>query len=281
MSSVHNTPTPSPSAYTQATTPTRQTEGAGQPAQPQIGAPQGDTPPPAAYGKDSDSTAKPRSYDMSQGDFKIPAPGDAKGTAPAQLQILDFDDEDGAGYFDPGVQALERQVQQKQADNFDAMAEVGDKTSPRAQSGAAQEAQKAATAAATDPKGLNADDPAIQALLQKIREADGKNFKAMIDMIQKSLDRAHEMLEKNNKEYYQKTLPQLQAVQNQLKQMAIAQEGGQQADAKAAANRIGDLSHKIQQALTQNPQFATNAAAKNAVAALAAVAQGSSKAASN
>lgn len=280
MSSVHNTPTPSPSAYTQAPAPTRQTEGAGQPAQPQADAPQGASPQPAAYGNDSDSTAKPRTYDMSQGDFKIPGPGEAKAKAPAQLQILDFDD-DGAGYFDPGVQALERQVQQKQADNFEAMAEVGDKTSPQAQSGAAQDAQKAATAASTDPKGLNADDPAIQALLQKIREADGKNFKAMIDMIQKSLDRAHEMLEKNNKEYYQKTLPQLQAVQNQLKQMAIAQEGGQQADAKAAANRIGDLSHKIQQALTQNPQFATNAAAQNAVAALAAVAQGSSKAASN
>lgn len=223
-----------------------------------------------AYGSDGDATAKPKSYPMNQ-EWEMPA---IQGPPPAPLQLVDFDDE-GSSAFDPGYLALEQQVQQKQQDNFDQVAEADQKASSETRANQAQAGADDRTG--VDAHGLNTDDPAIQALLSKVREADEKNFKAMIDMLQKSLDRARETMERNMKDYYQKVLPQMQAVQNQIKQVSAAEESGRKQDMQAAADRIGNLGQQLQQALNQNPDFQSNPAAKNAVAALAALQQASSK----
>lgn len=87
-----------------------------------------------------------------------------------------------------------------------------------------------------DRDGLNAlDDPGVQALLRQVRENEDKNFKSLIDMLQKSLDRAREQQEQNKKDYNQRVLPKLKQAEKELNELKALE---QSAKTQAAQQRV-------------------------------------------
>lgn len=87
-----------------------------------------------------------------------------------------------------------------------------------------------------DRDGLNAlDDPGVQALLRQVRENEDKNFKSLIDMLQKSLDRAREQQEQNKKDYNQRVVPQLKQAEKELNELKALE---QSAKTQAAQQRV-------------------------------------------
>lgn len=97
-------------------------------------------------------------------------------------------------------------------------------------------------------------DPAVLKLLDYIRETEDKNIQHMLDMMQQSLDRAHEMMKKNEKVYYSETLPKLEAVkafiaQQQTNEAAVKEQtqGQETAQVDQAQNRSDrTVAHKLQ-----------------------------------
>lgn len=108
-------------------------------------------------------------------------------------------------------------------------------------------------------------DPAVMKLLEYVREMQDKNVQHMLDMMQESLDRAREMMEKNQEIYYSETLPKLESIQ-----ALIQQEQGREAAAQtqiqtdevakidSAQNRSDrTVAHKLQH-LTREVQKMTD-----------------------
>lgn len=97
-------------------------------------------------------------------------------------------------------------------------------------------------------------DPAVLKLLDYIREMEDKNVQHMLDMMQQSLDRAHEMMKKNEKVYYTETLPKLEGIkaliaQEQSNEAAVqvetkGQKSNQLTQAQGRSDRT--LAHKLQ-----------------------------------
>lgn len=114
------------------------------------------------------------------------------------------------------------------------------------------------------------DDASILGMIQ---EMDYKLTKDMLDMIQRSLDRAKKLMEQNAKDYYQKVLPQLQAVEKQIKQVKALEASGQHKQASAQALQLDKLGQALQQALAKSPDFAANPAAKAIMAEIATMQQ--------
>lgn len=76
-----------------------------------------------------------------------------------------------------------------------------------------------------DRDGVDAmNDPGVQALLQHVRDSEQKNFKSLIDMLQKSLDRARDQMEVNKKEYMQKTLPKIKQAEQELNELKALEQ---------------------------------------------------------
>lgn len=97
-------------------------------------------------------------------------------------------------------------------------------------------------------------DPAVLKLLDYIREMEDKNIQHMLDMMQESLDRAHEMMKKNEKIYYTETLPKLEGVKaliaqeqsnlSTVKTQTKDQESAQLDQALSRSDRT--VAHKLQ-----------------------------------
>jgi hypothetical protein len=105
-------------------------------------------------------------------------------------------------------------------------------------------------------------DPAVLKLLDYIREMEDKNIQHMLDMMQQSLDRAHELMKKNEKIYYTETLPKLEGLQalvaqEQANEVAVQEQQQTQRSAsldqaqhrsdRTVAHKLQHLTREIQQ----------------------------------
>ncbi|HEY9843272.1 MAG TPA: hypothetical protein V6D23_22570 [Candidatus Obscuribacterales bacterium] len=271
---IRSTPqSPSQTGYTQQSGQAQKVQTPDQQETPQPGTQQSDDQQDA-YGTDENATASPPTYTMENGEFQCP-PTTGGSPAAEVLALLDFEDGDDSGCFDPGVIALQQLVHDEEEANAEAMAAETNKPAPsEADSGqAAGTSGPGQSSQNADFDNINCDDPAILDIISKIRDAEFKNVKAMLDMIQQSLDRAKQLMERNMQDYYQKVLPQKQAIEAQVKQAKSNETCGNNKQVQAAAHQIGNLAQQLQQALAQNPQFSANPAAKNVLAALAVAQQ--------
>jgi len=66
-------------------------------------------------------------------------------------------------------------------------------------------------------------DPAVAKLLEFVQDLEDKNFDAMMDMMQQSLDRAREMMEQAQERWVNVELPKKQAMESSLQEMDVAQ----------------------------------------------------------
>lgn len=186
-----------------------------------------------------------------------------QGEANTNMSLQSFGDEDSAetgdssGYFDPGVQALQQQARDNERTNQSLMEEGN--------AGSRAEAQEKMS-------------PADAEILLKIHEMDHQLIKEMLDMIQRSLDRARQMMEQNMQDYYQKVQPQQQAIEKQLNTARALEAAGDQAAAQAQVRQLGDLSQQLQEALSRNPDFHANPAAQQILANLSTIQQLSGRA---
>lgn len=96
-------------------------------------------------------------------------------------------------------------------------------------------------------------DPAVLKLLDYVREQEDKNVKQMLDMLQQSLDRAHEMMEQNKEDFYKKTLPHMQKVEQAVQQMQNNQEALQTQQIQQANHQIASALQSAQTQLSQVP----------------------------
>lgn len=88
-------------------------------------------------------------------------------------------------------------------------------------------------------KDYNAQDPQVMLAMQEmIREMEDRNIKAMLEMIQKSLDRAAEMREQQERDYLEKDLPLKMATEAQIQQMHNLAESADQAAVQQAINAL-------------------------------------------
>lgn len=178
----------------------------------------------------------------------------ASGHSQPNLSILDLgEDDSGSAYFDPGVRALEQHAQQQTEENADLMEANGINNRERNLSEAEMDV----------------------ALLQA--EMDFKLTKELLDGLQRSLDRAKEMLEQNMRDYYKKVLPQLQAMEKQLNLAQAQLEAGQQTQARSHLDQLGKLAQELQQSLAANPDTQDNPAAAKIQAALSVLAHASAR----
>jgi len=94
-------------------------------------------------------------------------------------------------------------------------------------------------------------DPGVQALLDYVREQENKNIQALLDMLQQSLDRAHEQMEENKRHFYAKVLPQMQQLEQSLQNDQANQAAGDQQLQTQRAQQTGKLVQALQNQLAQ------------------------------
>lgn len=97
-------------------------------------------------------------------------------------------------------------------------------------------------------------DPEVQALLEAVRQQEDQHIKALLQMIQDSLDRAREMQEENKRHFYAQTLPQLQALEASLKQEQQQAEVSLNSTQQRQNQAAGALVQALQNQLSQAPQ---------------------------
>lgn len=97
-------------------------------------------------------------------------------------------------------------------------------------------------------------DPEVQALLEAVRQQEDQHIKALLQMMQDSLDRAREMQEENKRHFYAQTLPQLQALEASLKQEQQQAEASLNSIQQRQNQAAGALVQALQNQLSQAPQ---------------------------
>lgn len=95
-------------------------------------------------------------------------------------------------------------------------------------------------------------DPALETLIAAVRQQEDQHIKALLQMMQESLDRAREMQEENKRHFYAKTLPQLQALERVLKQTQQQEESAVESMRQIHNNEVGQLLQALQHQLSQN-----------------------------
>lgn len=96
-------------------------------------------------------------------------------------------------------------------------------------------------------------DPEVQALLEAVRQQEDQHIKALLQMMQESLDRAREMQEENKRHFYAETLPQLQALEASLQQEARQAEATLDSVQQRQDQAAGALVQALQNQLSQAP----------------------------
>lgn len=109
-----------------------------------------------------------------------------------------------------------------------------------------------------------ATDPAVLKLLDYIREMQDKNIQHMLDMMQQSLDRAHEMMKKNEKIYYTETLPKLEGIQALVAQEQANELAIQEQEQTQASMRVDQAQHRADRTVAHKLQHLTRAVQQTA-----------------
>lgn len=107
-------------------------------------------------------------------------------------------------------------------------------------------------------KNYNVNDPAVQHLLNYIREIQDENIKSLLKGLDESLERARKMTEENMQHFYSKVEPQLKAAKAEVQQMMATTESSQEADLSKAKNRFATMMSDIQNQLSKaqgNPEM--------------------------
>lgn len=121
-----------------------------------------------------------------------------------------------------------------------------------------------------DSKESQYADPAVQKLQEFVRDLDQQNFKAMMDMMQKSLDNARKMMEQAQEHWVHEELPKKQALEKSLKQIdatkaALQEDASQQASQRNQVQQLESLAQHLQTQVQQNPNLFPKAMQANLV----------------
>ncbi|MBF2054779.1 MAG: hypothetical protein IGS03_15140 [Candidatus Sericytochromatia bacterium] len=96
-------------------------------------------------------------------------------------------------------------------------------------------------------------DPDVQALLEAVRQQEDQHIKALLQMMQESLDRAREMQEENKRYFYAETLPKMQALEASLQQESQQAEAALNSVHQRQDQTAGALVQALQNQLSQAP----------------------------
>lgn len=102
-----------------------------------------------------------------------------------------------------------------------------------------------------------ATDPAVLKLLDYIREMEDKNIQHMLDMMQQSLDRAHEMMKQNEKIYYTETLPKLEGIQELVAQEQANEVAVQEQQQTQVSTKVDQAQHRSDRTVAHKLQHLT------------------------
>jgi hypothetical protein len=157
------------------------------------------------FGSTPSATTAPTENTQTENPQATSSPAPSSSAPAEEMQIQDWDEPETTEPGETSAPAESSEAPQPAAES-----EQPQTTSPALQ----QLGQR------FDRDGVTAlDDPGVLALLRHVRESEDKNFKSLIAMLQKSLDRAHEQMESNKKEYNQKTLPKLKQLEKELNEV--------------------------------------------------------------
>ncbi len=97
-------------------------------------------------------------------------------------------------------------------------------------------------------------DPDVLKVLDKIRNAENENIQQMLDMMQKSLDYAHKIMQRNREIYYSKTLPKLEGAKKELENLKALEKSQQKNEVQQQSQR--QIAHTLQHLTREVQQVA-------------------------